>query len=150
MPRLFKQTFVDPSFHLWKANHLVVHLAVHAASQIDIMAEVVAKHQGQPLGQYKKSLCSRRPALQVMCDIHDNHKHGAVTRYIELRTATKGQRPEEVLLRGHFFGKWNFGSPMTAYRALRFLADDGTSHDLSKLLIVAHSAWDDELNELGI
>lgn len=46
-PREFIAEYVHPSIELFTENQQSKHLAIHAISQLDILAEVVANHLGE-------------------------------------------------------------------------------------------------------
>jgi len=150
MPRQFKATFVDPAFTLWQQNQQVTHLAVHAACQMDILAEVVAKSSGHSTGTYKIDLCLRRPVMRLIWDLHDQHKHGGLTRQLNQHLATPGQSAQKEddneLLSDHT----PVDGPVSPFQVLQFTTADGTKHNMAHLLLQAHREWEDELKQLGI
>ena len=89
----FITEYVQPAIALWRENQNVKHLAVHAITEVDVLAEIVALwtllagrrtlDRGEA-SEFRDELGAREPALVVIRDAHDSHKHGALDR----RTAT--------------------------------------------------------------
>jgi hypothetical protein len=137
----------------------VKHLAVHAITQIDVLAEIVA-HWTVPAGcpkldrrdvsMFRDKLGAREPALAVVRDAHDSHKHGELDR----KTAThalQGQRPETVTKFVGFFLDHSFlDSPPTSCDVLVFILNDRTEKHINIMLDEAMKAWDRELAQLGL
>jgi hypothetical protein len=157
-PRAFRTEYVEPAIALWKESQTVKHLAIHAIAQIDVLAEVVAlwtllagrsNLDQDEVTRFRNELGNREPALTIVRDAHDSHKHGALIR----KTATKasqGQRPE-IAIKGAFFYDHSFyDSPLLPYEVLVFFLNDGTEKRVSIILAEAMRAWDRELTRLGL
>jgi len=151
-PREFIATFVDPAIELWRTEQLVPHLAIHAVAQLDILAEVVARHtMARPLkrreaGRFRQSLAEREPVLAVIRDIHDAHKHGELERGDA--GAKEGQRPEIRTQFGFFAGHTAVGGPLTPYKNLVFTHDNGQRYQVGHVILEARLAWDRELQKM--
>jgi hypothetical protein len=107
-PRHFISEYVDPAIELYRTNRTVKHLAVHAMTQVDLLAAVVALWKAkQPTlkrGQerkFREQLGAREPVLALIQDAHDCHKHGGLTRTTAV-AASQGQRPEQKTKFGFF------------------------------------------------
>lgn len=90
-PRDFIAEYVDPAIELYRKNRLETHLAVHAITQLDNIAEIIALHRhlgNQPYlpqgvaTSYRKEVRTREPILGIITDAHDSHKHGVLKRHI--------------------------------------------------------------------
>jgi hypothetical protein len=155
-PRTFIAEYVDPAISLWQSSQQTKHLAIHAITQLDVLAEIVLlwTRQGQtPTRQapsaFRETLANREPVLAVIRDAHDSHKHGILLRQ-SATNASKGQRPETVTKVGMFLDHDFLDSPGTPYQALVFILDDGTEKPIFDLLLEARQAWDRELARLGL
>jgi len=157
-PRDFIAEYVDPAIALWRTKQDVKHLAVHAITQVDVLAEIVALWTllagRQTLGrgeasQFRDALGAREPALVIIRDAHDSHKHGTLNRKTAT-AASQGQRPETVSKYGYFADHWFLDSPPTRYNYLAFVQDNGTEKRVSIMLDDAMEAWNRELTRLGL
>jgi hypothetical protein len=163
-PRAFKTEYVEPAVALWQKNHDVKHLAIHAITEVDVLAEVVAlwtlldgrpilpKCETHKVTKFRDELGAREPALAIVRDAHDSHKHGALHRVTAKvpEGASKGQRPETVTKASFFFGHSFYGGPPTLYEVLVFVLNDGTEKRVSIMLHEAMKAWDREFAERGL
>jgi hypothetical protein len=86
-PRDFITEYVDPAIALWRQNQHVKHLAVHAITEVDVLAAIVAlwtRLAGRRTlpqreeSEFRNKLGAREPALALIRDAHDSHKHGAL------------------------------------------------------------------------
>jgi hypothetical protein len=123
-----------------------------------VLAEIVALWTflaGRPTldrgeaSKFRDNLGAREPALAIIRDAHDSHKHGVLDR----KTATKasqGQQPETVTKYGFFLNHGFFGGPPTPYHVLVFVLNDGTKMPVNIMLHEARKAWDRELARLGL
>lgn len=157
-PSLFVQEFVHPAIELFRRNIAVKHLAVHAISQLDVLAEVVAlttllqgrdklpKHE---MAAYRDALGVREPAIAVIRDAHDSHKHGELSR----RTAVKlsqGQRPQPAVRHAFVLGRSALNRPLKPFRVLVYMFDDGSRVQVLALISDALEAWRCEFERLGL
>ncbi len=123
-PRSFIAEYVEPAIALWRTDRNVKHLAVHAITQIDVLAEIVALwiapagrkalNRGEA-SKFRDDLGVREPPLAIIRDAHDSHKHGELDR----KTATwvsMGQRPEPVIEYGAFLDVTHLDSPLILLR----------------------------------
>jgi hypothetical protein len=101
-PHDFIDEYVRPAIELYRTNRTVKHLAVHAMTQVDVLAAVVAlwdaqrtKLERREEKTFRKELGEREPALALIRDAHDSHKHGGLTR--QPAAASQGQRPATAL-----------------------------------------------------
>jgi hypothetical protein len=86
-PRTFIAEYIDPAISLWRDNPNSKHLAVHAITQLDVLAEIVllwnAKGHKLPRNAatiFRDDLSAREPLLAIVRDAHDCHKHGTLNR----------------------------------------------------------------------
>ncbi|WP_027488923.1 hypothetical protein [Allorhizobium undicola] len=148
-PTNFMNEYVVPATEAWKADQSSKHLAIHAISQIDILAEVVANHIGRKAGPYRDDLGQRFPALAKIRDAHDSHKHGQLNRRSAL-FVSQGQRPDEAVDHGFFAGVTYLGGPPTQYTYLALTLNDGTAEHVYTLINDGLAAWAQEMADLGI
>lgn len=148
-PSDFMAEYVTPAANLWKAGQPSKHLAIHAISQIDILAEVVANHIGRKAGSYRDDLGQRYPALAKIRDAHDSHKHGQLNRRNAL-FVSQGQRPDEAIGHGFFVGVTHLSGPLTPFTYLALTLNDGTSEHVYTLIKDGLDAWAQEMAALGL
>lgn len=130
---------------------MVKHLAVHAMTQVDVLAAVVAiwdaqrpKLERDEEAQFRKALAARERVLALIRDAHDSHKHGGLSR--PGASASQGQRPEQVT--GFFLNTSD--NSLTPHDDLFFVRDDGCQYQIASLLWEAMQAWERELCRRGI
>lgn len=102
-PRDFITEYVEPAIALWRKNPNVKHLAVHAITQVDVLAEIVALWTllaGRPTldrgeaSKFRDNLGAREPVLAIIRDAHDSHKHAHyAARPQRLLRRDSGQKP---------------------------------------------------------
>ena len=157
-PRGFITDYVEPAIALWRTDRNVKHLAVHAITQIDVLAEIVALwtllagRQTLPrdeASKFRNDLGVREPALAIVRDVHDSHRHGVLDRKTATRVS-QGQRPEAVTKHGFFLDVTHLGGPLTPYDVLVITLNDGTEKRVDTLLHEAMEAWDRELVRSGL
>jgi hypothetical protein len=148
-PRTFITEYVDPAIALWRKTPDVKHLAVHAITQVDVLAEMVALWTSQNVRQFRDDLGAREPALKIIRDAHNSHKHGALDRKTAV-AASQGQRPETLTGYGYFADHWFLNDLPTRYNYLAFVQDDGTEKPVSIMLDEAMEAWKRELTRPGL
>ncbi len=145
--------YVRPAIELWQKNQDVKHLAVHAITQLDVLAEIVAllnlpgsreKLTRAEARKFRDNLDTREPVLAIIRDAHDSHKHGKLDRQ-NAAQASKGQRPEMVTKYAFFADHTPAGGPLTPYNVLVLQLNDGTEKDIYVLLNDAMAAWEREL-----
>jgi hypothetical protein len=146
-PREFYERFTKPAVEHWKVNQHVEHLAVHALSQIAILAEVGAQHFGK---DYLRELESRREVLRVIRDAHNSHKHGWPRNEKERKSFKQGQRVTKETSFGNFAGHTFIGGPPTKFHYVGLMQDDGEPIKVASLIFEAMRAWDSEFETLGI
>lgn len=161
-PREFLAEYVQPAVEMYGKKRLLKHLAVHAISEMDNLAEVVAIHallgDRQMLGvgeatRFRHDLRTREPVLGIVHDAHDSHKHGRLIRSIknpDPKGASEGQRPETAKRAGFFAGVSFIGGPPTVYEVLVVRLNDGTEQEVAELLFACRQAWDREFERLGL
>jgi len=153
-PRDFIEEYVYPAIELYWMNRTVKHLAIHAVSQVDILAAVTALWVEQKPAlnseerDFRNELGAREPAIKLIRDAHDCHKHGGLHR--KTATARNGQRPEPATESGFFADHTLVDGPLTSYDVLVFKPDDGTASEVVKMLHDAMQAWGRELGRLKI
>lgn len=157
-PRDFKNEYVDPAISTWQRDRLATHLAIHAITQVDNLAEVVFlwdKASARPaighkkVAEYRDDLGIREPFLAVVRDAHDSHKHGALRR----KTATmvsQGQRPENAMVGAFFLDHTPLDGPLTSIETVVVRTDKGDELVVEGILINAMSAWKREFERLGL
>jgi len=158
-PRAFIQEYVEPSTELYRTNRPVTHLAVHALTQMDVLAEVVALWtlsggtghcvSKDEVTRFRNDLGRRESILAVVRDGHDSHKHGNLGRKTAIN-ASRGQRPEPKTKFGFFVGRTPVGGRLTRFEVLVLKLDDGTEMEIFDLLRKARLAWERELGRLGL
>lgn len=161
-PRAFLAEYVEPAVDMYRVDRLVKHLAVHAISEMDNLAEVTAiftKLAGRltlPPNEaraYRSDLKGREEVLGVIHDAHDSHKHGRLIRADKApdpKGASKGQRPEVANRSGFFIGHSFVGGPPIRYQVLVVHLNDGTEQEVFELLWQARQAWDREFERLKL
>nr|WP_321182299.1 hypothetical protein [Methylobacterium sp. Leaf122] len=164
-PREFRTEYVAPAVELYRQHRLEKHLAVHAISQMDNLAEMVALHvllagrQKLNIGEasrFRRRLRRDEPVLGIIHDVHDSHKHGRLVRADNTHNdhnpggASKGQRPETVGRASNFLGASHFGEPPIRYEVLVMRLDDGTEKEVFQLLSDATQAWEREFTRRGL
>jgi hypothetical protein len=95
----------------------------------------------------RRNLVASEPALGLIRDAHDNHKHGGLDLH-RPRAASQGQRPEQVTRQGLFLNHPIDG--LIGYSELVFTLDDGTEKEIYGMLHEAMQAWERELFRRGI
>ncbi len=148
-PRSFRAEYVQPAIACWQANQNVKHLAVHAITQVDVLAEIVALWKSQKVSQFRDQLGVREPILAIIRDAHDSHKHGMLGRGNATHVSL-GQRPEQVPKHAFFVGETFLGGPLTPYDELVLVLNNGTDKSIFVLLHEAMEAWERELIWLGL
>jgi hypothetical protein len=123
------------------------HIAIHAITQIDVMAEIVGNAKGMKPSPFRDELCLRRPILSVIRDAHDSHKHGLLKRGNAF-SVSKGQRPDREKAAGYFVGHTYAGGPPLVYEFLGLRTNDGSLHNVGALITAGMMAWWDEMPEL--
>jgi hypothetical protein len=149
-PRDFIAEYVQPAIALFQANRTVKHLAVHAITQVDVLASVVAIWDAQrprlerdEEPQFRRALAARERVLALIKDAHDCHKHGGLSRASAV--ASQGQRPQQVTT--FFLNTLDDSRP---HDILFFIQDDGRQHEIATLLFEAMEAWERELCRRGL
>jgi hypothetical protein len=143
-PREFIAEYVKPAIELYRKNRTVKHLAVHAMTQVDVLAAVVCQKLDRgDESPFRRELGRREPAIARIRDAHDSHKHGRLRR--KGAAASQGQRPVRVTKHAHFLNRSFYGKPPTAYDVMVLTLDDGTEKEVYSLLHEAMQAWDREL-----
>jgi hypothetical protein len=151
-PRDFITEYVDPAIALWRQNQDVKHLAVHAITEIDVLAAVVALSiwpDEDRERKFRDELGVREPALAVIRDAHDSHKHGALGR-TTATAASQGQRPESITKYGYFLNRMFLNSPPSRSHHLAYVLNNGTEKPVSIMLDEGMEAWSRELNRLRL
>ncbi len=146
-PVTFWNTYVVPSVSLYRENQLSKHLAIHAISQIDIMAEVTAKRLRKSANAYRNDLSGRHPILGIIRDAHDTHKHGLLDRKNAI-FISKGQRPTQVQEAGFFVGNFFAGGPPSVYEYLGLRTNNDQSWPINNIINQAVDAWEREHPDL--
>jgi hypothetical protein len=148
-PDEFRKEYVESSVELWRVNNTVTHLAANAIAQLDALADVVWVAQGRPgrISDFREDLGRREPAIAVVRDACDSHKHGELGRPTAVHIS--GERPAVVARAGFFAGRSRAGGPPIRYQALVIRKRDGTEQDVSKILFEAMQAWRREFERSG-
>src|ERR1700722_8537485 len=159
-PRDFITEYVDPAIVLWLKNQNVKHLAVHAITEVDVLAAIVAlwtRLAGRRTlpqreeSEFRKELGCREPALALIKDAHDSHKHGTLGRATPTAaTASQGQRPEPITKYGYFLNHMFLNRPRSRYSYLAYVLNDGTEKRVSTMLDEGMEAWSRELTRLRL
>jgi hypothetical protein len=89
-PREFHERFTRPAVEHWRRNQNVDHLAIHALSQIAILAEVAGHRSAEP--NYRRQLEARYEPLRKVRDAVNSHKHGWPRKGDRREFFTQGQR----------------------------------------------------------
>jgi hypothetical protein len=147
-PLLFVEEYVLPAIELYRKNRMTKHLAIHAMTQVDVLAEVVALWEAQRPREFRDELGDREPVLALIRDAHDSHKHGKLNR--TSATERQGQRPEQATRSTYFPGHYFLGEPPTPYVVLVFTRDNGTEEEIYSMLHHAMQAWEKELRQRKI
>lgn len=148
-PREFMDDFVIPAIELWKSNQNSKHLSAHAIAQLDILAEVVAHHQGIKSKLYRDDLGNRFPVLAQIRDAHDSHKHGWLQRGSAI-FISKGQRVNSETGAGFFLDVTPLDGPLTEFTYLAIRLNDGRPVEVSSLVFDGLRLWEQEFGRLGI
>jgi hypothetical protein len=147
-PYEFYERFTKPAIEHWTANQGIDHLAVHALSQIAILADVAQSFSGRT--DYRKKLEARHNVLRTIRDAVNSHKHGWPSGKIERQSFKQGQRAEAKIGHGFFVGVTYCGRPLTPYKYIGLTNDDGTLLNVGHLILVADRIWQDELSRLSV
>jgi hypothetical protein len=157
-PRDFITEYVDPAIALWRQNQHVKHLAVHAITEVDVLAAIVAlwtRLAGRRTlpqreeSEFRNKLGAREPALALIRDAHDSHKHGALGR-TTATAASQGQRPKPIAKYGYFLNRMFLNGPPSRSHHLAYVLNNGTEKPVSIMLDEAMEAWSRELIQLGL
>lgn len=155
MPMAFFREYVLPAAELWRERPNKPVLAVCAIAQLDILAEVVARHQaGGHLDRggaapYRDDLGRREPAFARIRDAHDSHKHGGLGRK-NAGELGQGQRPHRWRGTASFAGVSRARRHFLGRTSTALLLSDGTPIDVGILIQEATAAWERELRRLGL
>jgi len=151
----FIKEYVYPAIELCGMSRTTKHLAIHAISQVDVLAAVMALWVAQKPAldrgeesKYREKIGARHPAIKLIRDAHECHKHGGLRR--ETATASAGQRPVPETKFGFFANHTVVGGPLAPYNVLVFVQDDGTATEVVTMLHDAMQAWERELSERNI
>ena len=146
-PRRFETEYVLPAVEWWMRHQAELHLAIHAITQFDNLAEIVALWLAGDTGlerggggRIRQAQGLREPALAMIRDTHDSHKHGRLTR-TENVFVSRGQRPQIEADAACFCGHTFCGGPLTPNEELRVTLDDGSQKPVYTLLHEAQQAW---------
>jgi hypothetical protein len=154
-PRTFISDYIAPAIEVWRSQQNAGHLAIHALTQIDILAEVVDlwNHRDNEDGikrgsasRFREELGKREPSLAIVRDVHDNHKHGRLNRI----TALVDRRPEMIKKFGFFADHSFYDDDPTPYNIMGITLKDGSDIEVYRLIDQAMEAWERELTGLGL
>jgi hypothetical protein len=151
-PAEFLDQFVHPAIALWNERQDSPVLAVCAIAQVDILAEVVAHAvvgtDRDDVRDFRDDLGRRIPAIDLIRNAHDSHKHGNLTRR-NAREISQGQRPYQSAGTAFFVGHSFVGDPIGSTDT-SVLLNDGTPLPVGQMLRDAMDAWTAELARLNI
>lgn len=151
-PDEFRREYVEPAVEAYRQNPLVTHLAASAIAHLDALADVVWVAQSQPGGRrgmsaFREDLGVREPAIAVVRDACDSHKHGQLDRKSVAHIS--GERPARRTRFGFSFGRHSFGGPRIPFDILVIRKLDGSEQAVSNILFEAMQAWRREFGRLG-
>ena len=148
-PDEFRKEYVEPAAEHWRQNLLVTHLAANAIAQVDALADVVWIAQGRPgrVSDFREDLGQREPAIAVVRDACDSHKHGALRR--KSATHVSDERPSLTFRYGYVIGQSAIGSMPIHFTVLAIRKLDGTEQAVANILFEAMQAWRREFGRLG-
>jgi hypothetical protein len=161
MPRTFFKEFVEAAVQDWRDAPGSKVRAINAITQADVMAERMFNYlkanspalrgKAIKISEYRRDLRTRWPSLGIAWDAHDTHKHGILGSHKTVRLITRGQGPE-LIARSGAIGEAPIGAlPIGGYRLEMILElDDGTIRRLDDILTDALSAWEAELQTIGL
>ncbi len=142
-PREFYDRFTRPAIDHWQAHQDVDHLAVHALSQLAILADVAASHA--PYKGYRSDLEARHPVLKTIRDAHNSHKHGWPGGRNDRTSFLQGQRVAAALGAGFFAGVSFVGGPPTPYKFMGIENGGVEAESVGVLILDGLLAWQREL-----
>jgi hypothetical protein len=155
-PRAFFQAYVLPTLGEWSTDSCNIRRTVFALCQLDILAEHVVIHlnpgiEPNAVSAERRKLCVREPALELAWDVHDTHKHGALTKAKRVRRISRGQQPS-VVLEGVAFQPNAFQATafQTGTEKITLTLDDGTARDAEEVIDACLAFWRVELDRLGL
>lgn len=149
--RRFLDDFVMPTLHEWAVDPLDVRKATLAACQLDILAERFIIHllPTASTREERDRLGEGCREVALVRDIHDSHKHGALTRKTAIFRSN--QRPEVRQAGGGVgsmaLGTWVMGGTDDH---LVVFDDDGGQHRLDHVLRDCLRYWREELDRAGL
>jgi hypothetical protein len=158
-PRDTFNTYVRPALQDCEAEPGALHRAVSALCHIDVLAEEVwrATKANQPRGgkrKYRRSLAHQCIELGYAWDIHDFHKHGALTED-RAPILPNGRRPRVIIVRrrppmqviqpGAYIHVFQTGGTPTVMLEL----PDGKPLRALEVIKRCVEWWDAELGRLG-
>ena len=148
-PDEFRKEYVEPAAEHFRQNHLVTHLAASALSHLDALADVVWVAQGRPgkVGAFRDDLGRREPAIAVVRDACDSHKHGRLDRKSVAHVS--GERPEVTVKTGYVLNRSPVNTMPIHFAILRIQKLDGTEQAVSNIIFEALQAWRREFDRLG-
>ena len=150
-PRDFFDTYVKPAVADCEADLGALHRVVSALCQIDTLAEEVWHAKpgvGAGLRAYREALKVRRIELAYAWDVHDIHKHGALTQRTPV--LPNGRRPEVIQVEA-IFQKNVFDPALfpTGGDKVVLTLQDGRQIGALVVIRTCVQWWDQELATLG-
>lgn len=147
----FWNIFVLPSLEDWERHPTCIRRATIALCELDNLTEHFLQHQSPgttrpQVAAAREELGRVHSYLALARDIHDTHKHGALTR--KTATISKAQRPSVkhsggALLNVSPLNSFAFNEPPAA--VLIIIDDGGHSHDLTSIIKQCRDHWKREL-----
>jgi hypothetical protein len=148
-PQKFLNDYVDPSINDWIAQPLSVRHAIIALGEIDNLAEHFIHHTNPTLRQItqvRDTLGSAVHELAIARDVHDTHKHGALSR--KTATITREQKPTQVQVGGAFSADAFSTGFDVGVQALVVTEDNRDRHYVEDVIREAMNYWRSEIAKL--
>ncbi|QKD02212.1 hypothetical protein [Mesorhizobium loti] len=147
-PRHFLEDFVEPSVNEWAIQPLSARHAIIALGEIDNLAEHFIQHINptvQRIGPERDALGFALHELAIARDVHDTHKHGALSR--KTATITQGQKPKKSRRGGAFSDGFSSGFDIGT-PALVVTDDNQQTHYVDDVIEKAMEYWRVEIAKL--
>lgn len=149
--REFWLDFVTPALSEWRRSERDARLASIALRELDSFAEHVLRYhhpEKRSVDTLREQLRTEEPAIGIVRDLHDTHKHGPLDR--KTAVISNPQRPYKQFIGP--FGTAPFGSmPLgTLTILLRIRDNDGKSHLVAEVIDRCVQYWRSYLVKAGL
>jgi hypothetical protein len=147
--------YVLPAVDDFKNNPASTHLAIHALSQIDILAEQMwLDIKRQPTSahgtiyKFREAFRMKHPELGYAWDVHDIHKHGYLSRRVPV--LPNDRRPTVACVGGAFqSGAFQSDAFQVGTEATVLTLQDNSQIEVAQVIAVCLAFWETELKNYG-